>query len=136
MSAKQDTEALLGRMLNHDDSLDDRSPGSAQQDAYIRTRQLWLEDYHEHFAVAGAMYRGEPSHGLLPGIGQGPDGKPGKVELQLVSGQFGPCMMPEHIQQLWGPVPLPKLPAGTDNECIAATHRFVHFYQLCSVVKN
>jgi len=119
---KHDTVALLGRMFNHDDSLDDRSPGSAQQDAYTRTRQLWMEAYEEHFALTGAMYRGEQPHGRLADY-QSHDTQRKKVVLRMVTGLFEACTMPEHVEQLWGPIPVPKLPEGTDNACIAASHK-------------
>jgi len=120
---KRDTVTYLGRLFNHDDSLDDRSPGSPQHDAYTRTRQLWMDTYGEHFALTGAMYRGEQPHGRLSDVTQLSRASRTDV-LQLVAGSFDPCTMPEHIEQLWGPVPLPKLPAGVDNSCIAASHRF------------
>jgi len=121
---RRDTLTYLGRLFNHDDSLDDRSPGSAQQDGYTRTRQLWKETYGEHFALTGAMYRGEQPHGRLFDVtplipSSRTDG------LQLVAGSFEPCTMPEHVDQLWGPVTLPRLPEGVDNSCIAASHRSV-----------
>jgi len=126
---KQDTVAWLGRMFNHDDTLDDRSPGSPQQDAYGRTKQLWMEAYQEQFALTGAMYRGVQPHGRLTDVnaGLGPPHatREKSVALRLVVLPFEPCRMPEHVEQLWGPVPLPKLPEGTDNDCIAATHTFV-----------
>ena len=125
VSYKHDTEALLGRMLNHDDSLDDRSPGSAQQDAYKTTRQLWLGTYQEHYALTGAMYRGDQPHGRLT-LCPPHDPANKKLVLRLVSGSFESCTMPEHVEQLWGPVPLPRLPQGTDNTCLAASHTSVY----------
>ena len=53
-----------------------------------------------------------------------PDPDSQHIVLTLQPGQFLDCIMPENIEQLWGPVLLPRLPAGTDNKCIAATHRF------------
>ena len=122
---KRDTVEFLGRMFNHDDSLDDRSLGSQQQQAYTRTRQLWMETYGEHFALTGAMYRGVQPHGRLTDITQLRPAHDKKVVLRLVNGSFDPCTMPEHVEQLWGPVPLQTLPEGTDNICLAASHKFV-----------
>jgi hypothetical protein len=31
--------------------------------------------------------------------------------------EFESCVMPEYIEQLWGPVNLPRLPDGMDNDC-------------------
>jgi len=124
---KEDTVELLGRMFNHDDSLDDRSPDSPQQNAYARTKQLWMEAYHRHFALSGAMYRGEAPHGRLADEAQlrTHAARDGKVVLRLNADPFQSCTMPDHVEQLWGPIPLPTLPEGTENACIAASHRSV-----------
>jgi len=124
---KQDTVALLYRMFNHDDSLDDRSPDSPQQSAYAITKQLWRVTYQEHFPLSGAMYRGEAPHGRLADEAQlrTHAARDGKVVLRLNIEPFESCTMPEHVEQLWGPIPLPTLPEGTDNACIAASHRSV-----------
>jgi len=122
---KQDTSTLLGRMFNHDDTLDDRSPGSPQQEACVKTRQLWMSKYGEHFALPGAMYRGEQPHGRLtdvvalaqPGLAHDM-----KVQFRLSAGSFESCVIPEH---LWEPIPLPRLPEGTNNTCISASHKLV-----------
>jgi len=121
-----DTVRILGRMLNHDDTLDDRSQGSVQNRASIKTRELWKTQYHENYAMCGAMYRGECPKGSLVNIRDTIAGtnKSSRCDLQIDVGQYEKCIMPENIEQLWGPVPLPRLPPGTDNNCIAATHRF------------
>jgi len=120
---KHDTARLMGRMLNHDDNLNDRDPDSPLLSAYVRTKQLWRQAYREHYALTGAMYRGERPHGRLAddtGLA-GNDRK--KTVLRLATDAFQSCVMPEDVEQLWGPVPLPKLPEGTDNKCFAASHR-------------
>ncbi|XP_063399983.1 uncharacterized protein LOC134684614 [Mytilus trossulus] len=46
--------------------------------------------------------------------------------LTLHMGNFESCVMPEYIEQLWGPVTLPRLPEGTDNVCSVASHKIVN----------
>ena len=46
-------------------------------------------------------------------------------DFKLVQDGFETVTMPEHIEQLWGPVPLPLLPAGVPNTCRVASHRLV-----------
>ena len=45
-------------------------------------------------------------------------------DLWLVPGSFEDCVMPD-MEQLWGPVPLQKLPPGVENNCSVASHRYV-----------
>ena len=56
---KNDTTKILGRMLNHDDSVNDRRPGSKLTTSEAATRKKWREA-GQKFAVNGAMFRGEP----------------------------------------------------------------------------
>ena len=56
---KEDTTALLGKTLNHDDSVNDRTPGSKLDRTTMNTRVLWKRTYNEKFSNFGAMYRGE-----------------------------------------------------------------------------
>ena len=62
---KRDTEAVLGRMLNHDDSVTDRSPEAKLMMSDVTTRELWKTTFNEDFMVCGAMYRGDPPFGRL-----------------------------------------------------------------------
>ena len=55
----------------------------------------------------------------------------GPVMLALAAGQFETCTMPESVEQLWGPVFLPSLPAGVPNTCIVASHRSTRVIQVC-----
>ena len=55
---KNDTTKILGKVLNHNDSVNDRQPGSKLSTSYETTREKWKEAGHE-FAVLGAMFRGE-----------------------------------------------------------------------------
>lgn len=59
------TELLLGKLLNHDDSVNDRSDGSKLSASDASTRQLWRATFNEHFASYGAMWRGDPPEGKL-----------------------------------------------------------------------
>ncbi len=47
----------------------------------------------------------------------------GPCILSLQAGPFQTYTMPENIEQLWGPIPLPRLPEGVPNTCIVASHR-------------
>ncbi|XP_021371698.1 glycine-rich domain-containing protein 1-like [Mizuhopecten yessoensis] len=62
---RQDTERILGRVLNHDDSTDDRSPGSTLNNSYANTCKLWKEAFGQHYSSPGAMYRGPTSRGTM-----------------------------------------------------------------------
>ena len=257
---KQDTEKVLGKLFNHDDSVIDRNPGSKLNKADEKTRSLWKETFHENFSKAGAMYRGDPpNEALNPPTkeevrafstktasitfdfveieGLPEDLKKFKIKIHLLANdkegpqvaalrgpnrrwdkkkrpsftfdtksynsiqftllqihkplcvstseqlgqcvfqmlkhvenatvenetevsetltldeeqniriqfkafiklmpKMGPCLlflkngnydnriciMPEHVKQMWGPIPLPRLPTGKDNQCIVATHK-------------
>ena len=261
LAYKEDTVKILGRMFNHDDSVNDRSQGSKLNRSDDRTRQLWLDAFNENFSHYGAMFRGDPPSGLHPisneesfsfstkkanihmdkmqveGLPnemknfkikvhfvasekEGPsittfkgpgrewkkksvqpfcfdtklyncikfkiihtvamllpmcfssseqiaqnvfhmlpvvenneqenstisetvildeeqnikvtftadikvNPKSGPCVLFLRNGNYEPrfCIMPEHIKQMWGPIPLPRLPTGHDNHCLVATHK-------------
>ncbi|KAH9508161.1 Glycine-rich domain-containing protein 1 [Bulinus truncatus] len=49
--------------------------------------------------------------------------KKGSVLLQLKAGNFERAIMPENLEQIWGPIPLPRLSPGTDNWCEVASHK-------------
>lgn len=70
LSYKTVTELLLGTMLNHDDSVNDRSPGSRLNTSDAVTRHLWKTTFNEHFSAYGAMYRGNPPTGKLGNISE------------------------------------------------------------------
>ena len=64
-----DTTAILGHVLNHDDSVNDRSPGSKLNESHAKTRYLWsLAFPNEAHHQAGAMFRGTPPTGKLKRI--------------------------------------------------------------------
>ena len=47
----------------------------------------------------------------------------GSSDFLLQTGPFETVTMPETIQQMWGPVPLRRLPEGEENKCVVASHR-------------
>ena len=127
---REDTVGYLGRMFNHDDTVTDREPDSKLTQADRITRELWKKHFGTHFATCGAMYRGDPPYGSLAPINGHRlaalklyDNAANATFLSLVTGQFVKCTTPENVSQLWGPVPMPRLPPGTANDCDAATHR-------------
>ena len=46
-------------------------------------------------------------------------------KLIIRPGAYYDCVIPEQAESLWGPVPLERLPEGTDNTCKAVTHSIV-----------
>ena len=68
LAYQQDTSSILGKMLDHNDTTSDRSPGSELENGSAATKKLWKQKGHK-FAVPGAMYRGEPP---MPQLQQDP----------------------------------------------------------------
>ncbi|KAH7331153.1 hypothetical protein KP509_20G017300 [Ceratopteris richardii] len=70
----EDLTNFLGRVLEHDDSDSDRSPGQKLDKGFHETCELWLQNYGDVYERAGAMYRGlppapvPPSH-QIPAVG-------------------------------------------------------------------
>ena len=56
---RTDTMKVLGRVLNHDDSVNDRRPGSKLVTSAKATIKIW-KDFGLDFEKNGAMFRGEP----------------------------------------------------------------------------
>ena len=57
--------------------------------------------------------------------------------LALKSGDYQDCIMPEMVESMWGPVPLPRLPPGVDNKCSVASHRYLYLnLDICILTKN
>jgi len=50
-----------GKILEHDDSLNDRTEGGTLDNNFQATRKLWSDVYGVEYKVAGGMYRGIPS---------------------------------------------------------------------------
>lgn len=57
---KHDTVKVLGQILHHDDSVNDRTSGSKLMRADQKTREMWKEHFGDNFMTFGAMFRGEP----------------------------------------------------------------------------
>jgi len=57
---RRDCISIRGEEFDHDDSFDDRSPGSEPQLAFEQTKRLLRQHYGEEYVVDGAMYHGEP----------------------------------------------------------------------------
>ncbi|KAI5063107.1 hypothetical protein GOP47_0021654 [Adiantum capillus-veneris] len=53
-------ERILDRLLPHDDSIGERTPGSRLETSSILAHKLWLERHGMPYVQAGAMYRGDP----------------------------------------------------------------------------
>jgi hypothetical protein len=136
---EKDTIRILGRMLNHDDSLDDRSPGSRQQVAYGQTKRLWKEVFKECYPMDGAMYRGISPVGRLAPYPQPSaidslnsnmeqlqvSANPNSTQtvLDLHPAAFKELSIPENMEELWGPIEMPRLTDGTRDKCQVASHR-------------
>ena len=45
------------------------------------------------------------------------------VIFHIEPGQYSDCIIPTEVEELWGPMPLKRLPDGVDNTCLAVTHR-------------
>lgn len=65
---RHDVAAILGYVLNHDDTDTDRSPGSKLTESRVKTHQLWKDAFNEEFTLSGAMYRGASPAGKLQTI--------------------------------------------------------------------
>ena len=63
----KDTRALLGKVLNHDDSVNDRSPGSRLTTSHDETKALW-EASGRSLSENGAMFRGIPPFPIGPSL--------------------------------------------------------------------
>ena len=62
---QKETTAVLGFVLRHDDSVNDRKEGSKLNNADDVTRRLWQELFKVPFARPGSMFRGNPPKGKL-----------------------------------------------------------------------
>ncbi|CAE8727850.1 unnamed protein product [Polarella glacialis] len=54
-----DTTRLCGSVMDHDDSVNDRSEGSKLTSSWERTQQTWHKEFGDSICQAGGMYRGE-----------------------------------------------------------------------------
>ena len=60
-----DCQNILGFVLKHDDSVNDRTEGSKLNNADEHTRKLWFDEFNVPFARPGSMFRGKPPQGKL-----------------------------------------------------------------------
>ena len=60
-----ETTNVLGFVLKHDDSVNERSEGSKLNNADNVTRRLWQDLFKVPFARPGSMFRGNPPQGKL-----------------------------------------------------------------------
>ena len=56
----REMRAATGRVVGHDDSVNDRAPGAKLDVSFERTKALWAETYGGGYAKDGAMWRGDP----------------------------------------------------------------------------
>lgn len=63
-----DLAAILGYLLNHDDTDTDRSEGSKLAQSYTSTKQLWLDTFGDDYHIPGTLYRGLSSQGKLSSL--------------------------------------------------------------------
>ena len=61
----EDTTRFVGMLLNHDDSVTDRSKGSKLDNSHKLTKQLWEKRFGESYSKPGAMYRGQTPQATL-----------------------------------------------------------------------
>jgi len=47
-------------IMNHDDSLNDRTEGGALDTNFRAMKELWFKVYNTEYSIPGGMYRGEP----------------------------------------------------------------------------
>jgi len=59
LAYRTDTMKILGRVLNHDDSANDRRPGSKLVTSAKATMKIW-KDFGVDFKTDGVTFRGEP----------------------------------------------------------------------------
>lgn len=54
-----DTTKILGKVLPHDDSINDRTPGGLLDRSGEKTKEIWKKTFNEEFFFPGGMYRGK-----------------------------------------------------------------------------
>jgi hypothetical protein len=55
----KETQQILGNVLSHDDTTNDRAPDSKLSTSFVETKKVWFDEFKENFNFAGGMYRGE-----------------------------------------------------------------------------
>ena len=61
---KADTQRIMGRFFNHDDTTNDRTEGTILWNGTVDTMKLWKEMFASEYNMSGAMFRGKESRGL------------------------------------------------------------------------
>ncbi|CAB4064218.1 unnamed protein product [Lepeophtheirus salmonis] len=137
------SKVLGGEMLNHNDSMEKR----VLEDSHKRTTQLWKDLFSEDYEISGVVHRGECPRGKLMDI---PNEiktveddnifsisnystllleidirRKYKRKVNILPGSYYDCIIPENIENLWGPIPLKDLPSDEDNNCKAVVHTIV-----------
>ena len=56
VSYELETTSLLGAMLSHDDSVNDRAPGSKLSNSSSMTAKLWKETFDKDFRQPGTYW--------------------------------------------------------------------------------
>lgn len=143
----KDTSSLLGVILNHDDSINDRSPGSRLDQANQAIQPLWRRVYGDSFFHPGGMYRGPPPSKQLVKVSEA-DFWNVSSTIQTHCVEKGPCVLnlvagsfesnyDEDLGQLLGPVPslnflhnpyckqVHHLRPENHREDIVASHRYL-----------
>mmetsp|Transcript_8187 Transcript_8187/g.23520 ORF Transcript_8187/g.23520 Transcript_8187/m.23520 type:complete len:848 (+) Transcript_8187:28-2571(+) len=97
---RRDCESIIGYVMHHDDSLDDRTVGGVLDTSFGDTKSLWRQMYGEDYHCDGGMYRGEPPAEYyrtdwLPRLG-GASGDHGTTVRNV-------AMLPYHVEQLCAP---------------------------------
>ena len=64
----KDTIGILGKILPHDDSVNERSKGSKLNTSSEETSKLWMETFGVPFGRPGCMFRGDPPFTRLGSI--------------------------------------------------------------------
>ena len=71
LAYREDMQAYLGYIMDHDDSTTDRSPDSHLSKATTETKTLWTAEYpKDPYFVPGVMYRGKNPRGELDHLTQ------------------------------------------------------------------
>ncbi|XP_024365160.1 glycine-rich domain-containing protein 1 isoform X3 [Physcomitrium patens] len=103
----RDTKALLGCVVDHDDSME-RGPNTKLGDSFEDTTQLWESTFGHPYERAGSLYKGSKPVNL-PAPHDGSDGQqilewvpvtlPSEFRLPDVNLKF-PCLVPRRIVQV------------------------------------
>ena len=127
---KQITTKWLGRILNHDDSVTDRTAGSKLHDSAIKTRAIWREADCS-FDKAGAMYRGDPPNPKASHVQSFRTPLAGSTEYQVHSFTLHPCTFFTQFDHPIRVLSCPQLMLSPEDMtrpillCESSTHRLL-----------